>query len=381
MKFLSFKILIVFILLPPVCYILSIQYLESHLSRKYLKAIEEVYIGDTGPLFTGSALLCQVINDNIDAYLRNRTLMRWGAVVKVTVTAGDGRIVYPAYVKDHGDTITDSDPMHIASENYRMLQEGLNVKVGVTLEHNTLISNLILGGDSFVFLLGLYLYYRTGARRFMIEERRRRAEIDGLVAMEKDRSRKLASLTRNRKELVCEIKRIRQQLEDTKFKAGKNEDNFIEEIVKLEEKIAKNVVFQNELQENIKKLQNRIGSFEHEKKPDTAKTRKNRKKIKKKFFVLYKNIIIHDRAVNGFMALPDDLQIKSEEIIHQLNHDPQQVQVKRKVFSRKSRATVLEVLFAYKGRLYFRNRKGKIEILSIGTKNSQTGDLAFLDNL
>jgi hypothetical protein len=381
MKFLPFKILIVFILLPPVCYILSIQYLENHLSRKYLNAIEEIYIGDTGPLFAGSALLDQVINDNIDAYLRNETLIKWGTIVNVTVSGENGQIVYPAYAKSHENTTTESDPLPIAAENYRMLQEGLNVKVNVTLPHNTLISNLILGGYSFLFLLGLYFYYRTGARKFMMAQRRQRENIHRLVATEKSQSQKLSILTQNREEMAGEIERTRHQLEDTKSKASKNEDNFIEEIVNLEKKISKNIAVQGELKKNIEKLQKEIGSFQPDKRPDTTKARKEREKIKKKFSVLYKNIIVHDRAIDGFMTLSDEMQIKGEEIIHQMNSDSQQIQVKRKVFNKKSRATVLEVLFAYKGRLYFRNIKGKIEILSIGTKNSQAGDLAFLNHL
>ncbi len=381
MKFLPFKILIVFILLPPVCYILSIQYLENHLSRKYLKSIEEIYIGDTGPLFAGSALLDQVVNDHIDAYLLNETLMKWGALVNVTVSGGNGQILYPAYAKGHENTTTESDPMRIAAENYRMLQEGLNVKVNVTLPHNTLISNFMLGGDSFLFLLGLYFYYKTGARKFMMAQRRQRENIRRLVATEKSQSQKLSILIQNREEMAGEIERTRHQLEDTKSKASKNEDNYIEEIVNLEKKIAKNIAFQDELKKNIEKLQKEIGSFQADKRPDTKKARKEREKIKKKFFVLYKNIIVHDRAIDGFMALSDDMQIKGEEIIHQMNYDSQQIQVKRKVFNKKSRVTVLEVLFAYKGRLYFRNIQGKIEILSIGTKNSQAGDLAFLNHL
>ena len=381
MKFLPFKILIVFILLPPVCYILSIQYLENHLSRKYLKGIEEIYIGDTGPLFAGSAFLDQVINDHIDAYLLNETLMKWGALVNVTVSGGNGQILYPAYAKGHENTTTESDPMWIAAENYRMLQEGLSVKVNVTVPHNTLISNFMLGGYSFLFLMGLYFYYKTGARKFMMAQRRQRENIHRLVATEKSQSQKLSILTKNREEMAGEIDRTRHQLEDAKSKASKNEDNYIEEIVNLEKKIAKNIAFQDELKKNIEKLQKEIGSFQPDKRPDTKKARKERAKIKKKFSVLYKNIVVHDRAIDGFMALSDDMQIKGEEIIHQMNYDSQQIQVKRKVFNKKSRVTVLEVLFAYKGRLYFRNIQGKIEILSIGTKNSQAGDLAFLDHL
>lgn len=56
--------------------------------------------------------------------------------------------------------------------------------------------------------------------------------------------------------------------------------------------------------------------------------------------------------------------------------------IKRKVFSKKSRETVLEVLFAYRGRLYFRtSRDQHVEILTIGTKNTQLKDLEFIDRL
>jgi type IV secretory pathway VirD2 relaxase len=82
------------------------------------------------------------------------------------------------------------------------------------------------------------------------------------------------------------------------------------------------------------------------------------------------------------MELGDDMKIKSEEVIHRLNENSTAVKIKRKVFGKKGRETVREVIFAYNGRLYFRKIKDcKIEILAIGTKNTQTKDLEFLDNL
>ena len=108
----------------------------------------------------------------------------------------------------------------------------------------------------------------------------------------------------------------------------------------------------------------------------------NYNRVQKRFKTLYKNISVNKRALDGFFDLTDDMRIKGEEVIHKLNEDPSLVLVKRKVFGKKSRATVQEVIFAYKGRLYFRKTKdGKIEILTIGTKNTQVKDLEFLDNL
>ncbi len=56
--------------------------------------------------------------------------------------------------------------------------------------------------------------------------------------------------------------------------------------------------------------------------------------------------------------------------------------IKRKVFGRKGHETVFEVLFAYSGRLYFRKTaQNRIEVLTIGTKNTQGKDLKFLEKL
>ena len=56
------------------------------------------------------------------------------------------------------------------------------------------------------------------------------------------------------------------------------------------------------------------------------------------------------------------------------------VQIKRKVFGKKNRETVFEVIFAYKGRLYFWKISGnRVEVLAIGTKLTQNKSLVFLD--
>jgi len=44
--------------------------------------------------------------------------------------------------------------------------------------------------------------------------------------------------------------------------------------------------------------------------------------------------------------------------------------------------TKIEVIFSYKGRLYFRNTKDqRVEILAVGTKNTQARELEFLAKL
>ena len=66
----------------------------------------------------------------------------------------------------------------------------------------------------------------------------------------------------------------------------------------------------------------------------------------------------------------------------QLHDDPKRVSIKRKVFGKKNRETVFEVLFSYKGRLYYRyTNEQKLEVVSVGTKHTQAKDLTFLDQL
>ena len=59
-----------------------------------------------------------------------------------------------------------------------------------------------------------------------------------------------------------------------------------------------------------------------------------------------------------------------------------EVPIKRKLFRGKGKETVFEIVFARKGRLYFRRTKArKVDILVIGTKNTQEKDLVYLDHL
>ena len=105
--------------------------------------------------------------------------------------------------------------------------------------------------------------------------------------------------------------------------------------------------------------------------------------MEKRFSILYKNIAMTRKALTGLMELNDEQQIKAEEVIHQLNENPDSVIVKRKVFSgKKSRIAALEVTFAYTGRLYYmQTPEQKIEILLISTKKNQKKDMEYLHNL
>ena len=82
------------------------------------------------------------------------------------------------------------------------------------------------------------------------------------------------------------------------------------------------------------------------------------------------------------MSLTEDVQIKAEEAIHQLNQDPAKVSVRRKVFGKGGKMPILEGEFSYSGRIYFQKTSSDgTKVLAIGTKNSQEKDLKYLESV
>lgn len=377
MKYLSFKILILCILLPPVLYILTVQSVEKNLKVRYLREIENSCIGDTRPLFDGSVRLQDAVNENINLFLQNKALISYGAKVNIAVATKQGTILYPAPFEEEQASLLPSDPIRVASDNYSLMNEGLAVRVELKLEHNTLLSNAFLSVYVFASVLALYLYYKAGLRKVRIEELEKSAEIERLVNTKEIYADNLIALEKEKGNLSAKYEQIRKELKNEKVRATSNEDEMIAEIVSLEEKMKTNLALQDKQRNEIDALKEKI------KRSEGGKPKaKNFNAVQKRFKTLYKKISINERAITGFMELTDDLKIKSEEIIHQLNEDPGLVPVKRKVFGAKSREKVLEVIFAYKGRLYFRKPKdSKIEILALGTKNTQAKELEFLSKL
>jgi len=381
MKFFSFKILLLCILLPPLLYIYTVQLLEKELNRRYFNDIEQVYIGDTEPLFEGSVRLKDAVTRHIEAYLKSRRLIAMGAKVDVTVTTRDGRILFPPMFEEESPPLV-SEPMDIAAENYRLLRQGLLVKVRVTLEYNTLLTNIVLALYVVLFGLILYGYYRRGVRRAGLQELESRQEMERLKNAEQSTTRSLASLRAERERLTSEFNRLQQRVDQEKNKASLNEDQMLDEIESLEKRIQENLSMQTSQQQEIDALRDQIRQYEKARRSEEKQKVRAVEAAGKRFRTLYKKLTVHPRAVEGYVELTDDMRIKAEEIVHQLNENPDQVPIKRKVFGRKGMETVLEVIFAYNGRLYFRRRGDqRIEVLVIGTKNTQNRDLGFIKKI
>jgi hypothetical protein len=382
MKYFPFKLLVLCVLLPAVLYGLSVQAIESYLKYRYTRGVEESYIGDMVPLFSGSRRLKDAIRENINRYLQKEALPAWAVAAEVLVSTQHGNILYPAAFEELDPSILPRDDQTIASENFELLNESLVVSVDVALTFGSPISLAVLVLYILISVAVLYRFYHSGMQTLLAEEDVRNMEIKRLREQEDVYNNHLESLARERKEISTELEQRENALQSEKAKAASTEAEMFGEIVSLDQKLKENIRHQERQLKEIDVLREKILAYEAELNRGERQRIKEADLISKRFKAIYKNIVINDRAVDGFVGLPDDMRIKAEELIHRLNDEPEQVPIKRKVFGKKGRETVLEVLFSYNGRLYFRRLKNQaVEILTIGTKNTQVKDLEYIDNV
>ncbi|GAB6097822.1 hypothetical protein JCM14469_40760 [Desulfatiferula olefinivorans] len=376
MRFFPFKIFVLCLILPPVLYFGSAKWLEATLASTYTREISRLCTADMKALLDGRVRLRDAVDRTIDGFLADRPAVSGGLRMIVTVSTLAGTPLYPSMFDDSHDLLQVREPLRVAEENYRLLNEGLDVRVSVSLEPNSLVSYLLFAAFMVLSILLFYGFYRRGMIRVRQEQEDREREWVAMLERDEENRRCLARLSEDRKALDERLEEMKAKLSE----ANRSEDGMIEEIESLETKIQQNEKRQKEQQEEIEALKAAIES--------AGAGRKSKSKsrgqdfVAKRFKTVYKNISVHERAVEGYQDLEEAMKIKCEEVIHQLNDEPDQVTIKRKVFGKKNRETVFEVLFAYKGRLYFRRLKDNtIEILAVGTKNTQDRELDFLDRL
>ncbi|MDL2275435.1 hypothetical protein LJC22_04850 [Desulfosarcina sp. OttesenSCG-928-G10] len=372
-------------LIAPLAYSLTLTGLEEVFQRRYDRELGKMYTGDTRHLFDGSLRLQDVLRKNIDAFLASRHLIRWGVSVTVAVKTREGLYLYPAGYDENmtGEMLSRSDTLAIARENFDLLDQGLIRTIEVKIDHLSPLSILVLMAYMMISAFALYFFfYRKGLNRFNEAEKARKMAMDHLEQSRKNDLDRLARLETQRGQLSERIDTIRRKLEDERRKASDTENAMMDELLSLEQKVAEYQTLHDEQLNEIHQLRETLQQFEKEKDEKKQKPAKGGEGVKKRFSTLYKNIEVHERAVAGFMELTEEMKIKAEEVISHLNEDPKTVQIKRKVFGKKNRETVFEVIFSYRGRLYFRNiANNQIEVLTIGSKLTQNKDLAFLDKL
>jgi hypothetical protein len=382
MKYISFKILIACIVLPPLLYVFSVNTLEVRLTRQCYTDLKNIYLSDITDILNGQKSLKESVNAAITNYLEKSKFLRLGGGIDVSVMTKSGTIIFPSvYQNETLDTIP-IDPVKQAENNFNILNEGMDIQVEAKIAPYSLPAIFILIFYECFFLLGLYGYYRKGITKARYEEEKRTQELDQLLFLENEQLKSIKTLSDEREMLLSDYDRLQKALESEKIQAEKTEEDLFDEIEQLERKLGDNLSMQQEQHQEIDKLKNKIQELEKSKEIVSKQKQKESDKLEKRFKILYKNIDITPRAIDNLSDMTEEMSLKAEEIIHQLNDDSSAVVVKRKVFSKKGNITAFEVVFAYSGRLYFRKAKeNKVEILTIGTKNTQARDLAYIDCL
>jgi len=381
MKYLSFKIIFISIFLPPLLYLATINRIEIISNNYFSNKIKNIYLEDSNAILNGSVTLKEAVNSSISKFLEKNPFIKLGIRLDIIVTTNDGIIIYPSLGLDMNESETRS-PVEIARTNFRILQKGLNIDVKSNIRPFSFLATGILGCYLLFTLFLFFIYYRRATKKIGREYRKKEKEISRLRQLESDYADRVERISLERKSLQKEYEQLKESLEQQRKKAAKEEEEMFGEIEVLEKKLEKNLAAQEEQLLEIEELKEEIKRLEKLRSSTNRQKQKTAERISRRFKTLYKNISVSQRACAGFAGLDEDMALKAEEIIYQLNDDANVVPIKRKVFSKKSRKTVFEVVFAYRGRLYFQRMKNhKIEIVTIGTKNTQGKDLAYIDTL
>jgi hypothetical protein len=380
---LRLSIILVLILFPLVLYVAGLHYLEQYAGRRIQAELERVYLGDVARLLDGEHPLKAAIQQNVQRYLDHSTWKAMGCRITVTVKTRQNTLLYPLFGTDDPSPEGQDPPtMEIAIINYRLINETPEVVTTLDIPQNSLLTLTVLGFCILLSFGGISFYYFQWYRHHNAYAQHQAEEQNRLKSLGEQYRSQTTTLEQEHALMTDELKQLRSTLMLEKDKTNANEEEMLAEIIALEEKISEKTKRYEKQQQELAQLQIKLEQVEKAPYKKQADNAKPAEMARKRLNTLYKNIHIQDRAVAGYLNLTEELKIKCEEVLHQLNDDPSKVQIKRKVFGKKNRATVLEVVFGYKGRLYYCLQPNRmVEVPVIGTKNSQQSDLVYLDRL
>jgi flagellar biosynthesis GTPase FlhF len=309
-------------------------------------------------------------------------MFRLGLVVNILVKTIDDRILYPAQAamvvsEDRNFSELPKDSLRyteIASENFKILSDGLILTVKAQIRHNSWISNSILIFYILLAVMVIRVSVRKRMRAAEEEEKERKRFVQRLADQLDQAEESLKEAREKEAEYLARIETLRRD----KDGLATDIDSLLEEIEKQEAGLSEQKGLREEVEKEIAQLRTEIDR--------TSETpRKKRKTIessRKRFAVLYKNTAFTDRALEGFIDLTDEFQLRAEQVIRKLHDDESAVSVKRKVFGKGGKMNVLEVAFSNSGRIYYRkDSQAKKTIVAVGTKKTQEKDLTYLESI
>jgi hypothetical protein len=381
MKNFPYRLLFICIFAPAICYIFTLQALQIYLQKQATAEINKIIIKNQEALYQGRYTVKDEINRNLGEYFLNHSLRyKLGISTEIMVKTKDDRILYPASLKkDLYDSSENSSEnvmnyMDVAAENYRILND-LITSIKITIKHNSWLSNSIL---LFYYLLSLFViqfFIRKNIRETEVHERERRDYINDLTEKLEVTESGLSEIRLKEDTYLKKIEELKKDRESL----STDIEGLLEEMESLEKGLTTQRDLREKRESELTDLQNEINDLK-ERMQNPKKKTKMTDATRKRFRVLYKNLEFSEKAIEGFLALSDEFQLKAEEVIHRLNEDRTLVSVKRKVFAKGGKINVLEADFAYSGRIYYQaDSHSKTRIMGIGTKNTQGQDIAYLE--
>jgi hypothetical protein len=379
MKNIPYKILFLCILLPPVCYILTIQSLEGYLKKREIARLDVILIQHPDALYEGQYPVREEINRNLGRYLKTSIKTKLGVETTILVKTKEGQILYPPVFGDQQEDgnengLKNLNYVEVAAENYRILNAGLMVDVGLKIRYDSWLSGSILIFYILLAGLALQLVVRRGLAATQRKEEEQRERIERLTSQLTHTKGQLEEVIAKESTYLGKIGELNKEKRDL----SKDVDGLLEEMEELESGLKHQRANREELENEVGDLRSELDRLK-QKGEKRGKKKRTSEKIERRLRLLYKNLEFSDRAISGFASLTPEFQLKGEEIVHQLNENDELISIRRKVFGKGGKMNVLEVDFAYSGRLYFqKNAQSKIHVLAIGTKNSQNQDLAYI---
>jgi len=386
MKHFPFKILLLCILLPPVCYIVTLNGLEKYLGKRVTESVQELMIRDQQALYEGRYTIKEEISRNIGRFLAKDFKHKIGIKTEILVKTGEDRILYPSqarldiaspFQEEKGFAESGLESLRyteVASENYRILNEGLILDLDLQIGQNTWLSNSILIAYIVLSLAVLQAFIRRGKRQTEKEEEEQKSLVQNLSDQLNHAEEKLNEVEARESEYVERISALRKD----KDELARDVDGLIEELESQEAGLKDQKRIREEMTGQVALLKDELDRLLQQ----SRKIKKTVEATRKRFAVLYRGLLFTDRALEGFLSLTDEFQLKAEETIYKLNQDESAISVKRKVFGKGGKMDFLETTFAYSGRLYYqKDSQARKNIVAIGTKNTQEKDLAYLESI
>ncbi len=386
MKSLSFKVLYISIFAPSILYVLSLPYLEMYVQHRLAQALRQGLVRHDFELLQGQVSLYDEVSRNVADMLRRSTAVRLGADVGVRVTDAYENVIYPHYehllspLQDgqgtahrpgplfdaRGHALADPDTAGVESflQAYSDYMRGMSVSAQVKIPVTSWLGSGLLLLFILMTVLVLYLYYQ---RSSFLEEKRIRQITEELETEKRTVSHVEAELEAARSQLA----RVRSQEEEWLREVERLE----QEKGTLEDELLNTLERTEEQQEKIEALQEKVVQKSGRK----GRPVKEENVVAARFERLYRNLEFDRKAVGDFVRLGDEkAKLQAEETLKRLNDGDPNLKVRRKIAG-VEKCDAYELGFGASGRIYYYpSTVRRYRILRIGTKASQSKDLAYL---